>query len=229
MGFSWPVLRMGFLGDEKNPFWYPRNIGVNLGISHRGTLGSGYIQLSPETVVYKETMMTCSSDTNPPIPGWCFFHKHPRLWESRKKKHGTVPGCPTWTSSEECQFLTRNSFLLESHWQGVRIWTWTIVCPVRPCSHLTPVQKLAQGINSLFVFFCCNDSGFPLVDVYNLDEFHPLNFKCGWIPSIFSMTHDYCLGKIQIALMVETSHPQKRILQGKSRILRIYRGILRDD
>lgn len=115
-----------------------------------------------------------------------------------KKKHGTVPGCPTWTSSEECQFLTRNSFLLESRWQGVRIWTWTIVCPVRPWSrHLTPVQKLVQGINSLFVFFCCNDSGCPLVDVYNLDEFHPLPELQMWMDSIHffhdSMTHDYFL------------------------------------
>ena len=130
------VLRMGSLGDEKNPFWYPQNIGVNLGISHNNTLGSGYIQLSPETVVYKETMMTCSSDTNPPIPGWCFFHKHPSGYGFRRKKNMELcPAAPLEQKSEECLFsLPRNSFLLESHWQGVRIWTWTIVCPVRPWS-----------------------------------------------------------------------------------------------
>ena len=87
------VLRMGFLGDEKNPFWYPGNIGVNLGISHRGTLGSGYIQLSPETVVYKETMMACCSDTNPPIKGVDVSSTNilPSMDSVGKKKHGTVP------------------------------------------------------------------------------------------------------------------------------------------
>ena len=165
--------------------------------------------------------MACSSDTNPPIKGVDVSSTNilPAMDSVGKKKHGTVPGCPTWTSSEECQFLTRNSFLLESRWQGVRIWTWTIVCPVRPWSrHLTPVQKLAQGINSLFVFFVAMiQVALLLMFTTSMNFILYLNFKCGWIPSIFSMIPWLMTIslRIQIALMVETSPSPEKDFTGE--------------
>ena len=42
------VFNLGIVGDEKT-HKYPL-YRASIGISHRGTLGSGYIQLSPEIV-----------------------------------------------------------------------------------------------------------------------------------------------------------------------------------